>query len=143
MHSTFDVPANVHSGLNPETRPLRLFFAAGHGDLMQVCGAQRSRGSRQAASRSRVSRQQVMREAAFSPGGTMAPTTPRCFTQRQARRGLPAVSPQARRGLRSATSKGRARCCGAAMRYFFFFTLVTGPRRSLSLKLTDARVHEP
>jgi len=26
---------------------------------------------------------------------------------------------------------------------FFFFTLVTGPRRSLSLKLSDARVYEP
>jgi len=27
--------------------------------------------------------------------------------------------------------------------FFFFFTLVTGPRRSLSLKLSDARVCEP
>jgi len=27
--------------------------------------------------------------------------------------------------------------------YFFFFTLVTGPRRSLSLKLNDTRVYEP
>ena len=27
--------------------------------------------------------------------------------------------------------------------FFFFFTLVTGPRRSLSLKLSDARVYEP
>jgi len=26
---------------------------------------------------------------------------------------------------------------------FFFFTLVTGPRRSLSLKLSDARVYAP
>jgi len=26
---------------------------------------------------------------------------------------------------------------------FFFFTLGTGPRRSLSLKLSDARVYEP
>ena len=26
---------------------------------------------------------------------------------------------------------------------FFFFTLVTGPRRSLNLKLSDARVYEP
>jgi len=26
---------------------------------------------------------------------------------------------------------------------FFFFTLVTGPGRSLSLKLSDARVYEP
>jgi len=26
---------------------------------------------------------------------------------------------------------------------FFFFTLVAGPRRSLSLKLSDARVYEP
>jgi len=25
----------------------------------------------------------------------------------------------------------------------FFFTLVTGPRRSLSLKLSDTRVYEP
>ena len=27
--------------------------------------------------------------------------------------------------------------------FFFFFTLVTGPRRSLSLKLCDTRVYEP
>jgi len=27
--------------------------------------------------------------------------------------------------------------------YFFFFTLVTGPRKSLSLKLSDTRVYEP
>jgi len=27
--------------------------------------------------------------------------------------------------------------------FFFFFTLVTGPRRSLSLKLSDTRVFEP
>ena len=27
--------------------------------------------------------------------------------------------------------------------FFFFFTLVTGPRRSLSLKLSDIRVYEP
>ena len=27
--------------------------------------------------------------------------------------------------------------------FFFFFTLVTGPRRSLSLKLNDTRVYEP
>ena len=27
--------------------------------------------------------------------------------------------------------------------FFFFFTLVTGPRRSLSLKLIDTRVYEP
>ena len=26
---------------------------------------------------------------------------------------------------------------------FFFFTLITGPRRSLSFKLSDARVYEP
>ena len=26
---------------------------------------------------------------------------------------------------------------------FFFFTLVTGPRRSLSLKMSDTRVYEP
>ena len=28
-------------------------------------------------------------------------------------------------------------------RFFFFFTLVTGPIRSLSLKLSDTRVYEP
>ena len=27
--------------------------------------------------------------------------------------------------------------------FFFFFTLVTGPTRSLSLKLSDTRVYEP
>jgi len=27
--------------------------------------------------------------------------------------------------------------------FFFFFTLVTGPRRSLSLELSDTRVYEP
>ena len=30
-----------------------------------------------------------------------------------------------------------------AISFFFFFTLVTGPRRSLSLKFRDTRVHEP
>ena len=29
------------------------------------------------------------------------------------------------------------------MNLFFFFTLVTGPRRSLSLELSDTRVYEP
>jgi len=29
----------------------------------------------------------------------------------------------------------------AGRRWFFFFTLVTGPRRSLSLKLSDTRVY--
>ena len=29
------------------------------------------------------------------------------------------------------------------MEVFFFFTLVTGPTRSLSLKLSDTRVYEP
>ena len=32
---------------------------------------------------------------------------------------------------------------GAVCQFFFFFTLVTGPRRSLSLKLSDTRVYEP
>ena len=27
--------------------------------------------------------------------------------------------------------------------FFFFFTLITGPSRSLSLKLSDTRVYEP
>jgi len=31
----------------------------------------------------------------------------------------------------------------AKVRFFFFFTLGTGPRRSLSLKLSDTRVYEP
>ena len=31
----------------------------------------------------------------------------------------------------------------ATLPCFFFFTLVTGPRRQLSLKLSDARVYEP
>ena len=33
---------------------------------------------------------------------------------------------------------GHGRAC-----FFFLFTLVTGPRRSLRLKLSDARVYEP
>jgi len=32
---------------------------------------------------------------------------------------------------------------GGARQCFFFFTLVTGPRRSLSLKLRDTRVYQP
>ena len=35
---------------------------------------------------------------------------------------------------------------GGVMRgrdFFFFFSLVTGPRRSLSLKLSDTKVYEP
>jgi len=35
------------------------------------------------------------------------------------------------------------RVLGLLAFFFFFFTLVTGPRRSLSLKLSDTRVHEP
>ena len=31
----------------------------------------------------------------------------------------------------------------AAGLFFFFFTLVTGPSRSLNLKLSDTRVNEP
>jgi len=31
----------------------------------------------------------------------------------------------------------------AVLLLFFFFTLVTGPRRSLRLKLSDTRVYEP
>jgi len=34
------------------------------------------------------------------------------------------------------------RQCGRATIFFFFFTLVTGPRRSLSLTLSDTRVYE-
>ena len=33
--------------------------------------------------------------------------------------------------------------CTAEDFFFFFFTLVTGPRRSLSLKLSETRVYEP
>jgi len=32
---------------------------------------------------------------------------------------------------------------GGDQEVFFFFTLVTGPRRSLSLKLSDTKVYEP
>ena len=32
---------------------------------------------------------------------------------------------------------------GGQFSFFFFFTLVTGPRRSLSLKLSDTKVYEP
>ena len=31
---------------------------------------------------------------------------------------------------------------GMAGYFFFFYTLVTGPRRSLNLKLSDTRVHK-
>jgi len=37
---------------------------------------------------------------------------------------------------------GRGRCDHSSS-FFFFFTLVTGPRRYLSLKLSDTRVYEP
>jgi len=33
--------------------------------------------------------------------------------------------------------------CAFGTFFFFFFTLVIGPRRSLSLKLSDMRVYEP
>ena len=33
--------------------------------------------------------------------------------------------------------------CDGYVDVFFFFTLVTGPRRSLSLKMSDTRVYEP
>jgi len=48
------------------------------------------------------------------------------------------VSPAGGGDLRVERSRG-----GDRSRFFFFFTLVTGPRRSLSLKLTDSRVYEP
>ena len=39
---------------------------------------------------------------------------------------------------------GHDSCCGArGGLLLFFFTPVTGPRRSLSLKLSDTRVYEP
>jgi len=34
-------------------------------------------------------------------------------------------------------------CALSGQAFFFFFTLVTGPRRSLSLELSDTRVYEP
>ena len=34
-------------------------------------------------------------------------------------------------------------CASSWLCFFFFFTLVTGPRRSLSLQLRDTRVYEP
>ena len=37
----------------------------------------------------------------------------------------------------------RARPPGTSLLFFFFITRVTGPRRSLSLKLSDTRVYEP
>ena len=44
------------------------------------------------------------------------------------------------------SSEGARRCPrgrGAGDVFFVFFTLVKGPRRSLSLQLSDARVYEP
>jgi len=35
------------------------------------------------------------------------------------------------------------RATGGSEGFFFCFTLVTGPRRSLSLKLSDTRISEP
>ena len=46
-------------------------------------------------------------------------------------------SPRARLGIR------RTAGYDPPLNFFFFFTLVTGPRRSLSLKLSDIRVYEP
>jgi len=37
----------------------------------------------------------------------------------------------------------RAVSAGPSLHFFFFFTVVAGPRRSLSLKLSDTRVYEP
>jgi len=39
-------------------------------------------------------------------------------------------------------TQGRTRCSRTASFFFFFFTLVTGPRRSLSRKLSDTSVYE-
>jgi len=51
-------------------------------------------------------------------------------------------------GASSATARwsraGRAACAPpATARFFFFLTRVTGPRRSLRLKLSDTRVYAP
>jgi len=43
-------------------------------------------------------------------------------------------------GVRELLENGAFPC---RMVFFFFFTLVTGPRRSLSLTLSDTRVYEP
>ena len=42
-----------------------------------------------------------------------------------------------------ATLLQRARLASTPVSPVFLFTLVTGPRRSLSLKLSDTRVYEP
>ena len=52
-------------------------------------------------------------------------------------------------GFASGTSNSALAHCTPSVQhvlsscFFFFFTLVTGPRRSLGLKLSDARVYEP
>ena len=50
-----------------------------------------------------------------------------------------------RRPMRPTASSTRESASNPEVRifFFFFFTLVTGPRRSLSLKLSDTRVYEP
>ena len=52
--------------------------------------------------------------------------------------------PQRSAPPRSSRRAGRSLALALPSRFcFFFFTLVTGPRRSLSLKLSDTRVYEP
>jgi len=46
-------------------------------------------------------------------------------------------------GRRSGGGKSPAGWEGGKVFFFFFCTLVTGPKRSLSLKLSDTRVYEP
>ena len=45
--------------------------------------------------------------------------------------------------LAGARAQGRHQSYDLWVFFFFFFTLVTGPRRSLRLKLSDTRVYEP
>ena len=78
----------------------------------------------------------------MSPGppyelcGTSCSSNP-CRAEREARRcsGVGGGMREMNRGVRVG--------CRLGIVFFFFFTLVTGPRRSLSLKLSDTRVYEP
>jgi len=49
----------------------------------------------------------------------------------------------ASRGSRTPAARTRCPLNPEPLLSFFFFTLVTGPRRSLSLKLSGTRVYEP
>ena len=76
--------------------------------------------------------------------GTPRPLSGECSTHKTVKAGFwPWLSCKSPQHLLDCSLFARTRPGCWTLLLFFFFTLVTGPRRSLSLKLSGARVYEP